>query len=182
MLQPEGRSLQGWRFSNHKKGKSLLIESSVEAAITKEYATDAANPNFRIIIRNNLDEVEAAHYDQVGEYYNDKKNWNAIGDAYERAVALVPYEFKYLRNLAFAYEKQNRWSDAVHYYERCIQTDTGKENARVHGALGAAYARTGHDNKAITELEKALTFSLDMNLTEELRKRLDILRARTKNE
>ncbi|HIH22853.1 TPA: tetratricopeptide repeat protein [Candidatus Micrarchaeota archaeon] len=161
-----------------KKGKPLTIENNdLEAAIRKEYAADAVNPNFRIITRGNLNEVEAAHYDQVGEYYGGK-NPKMMTKAYERAVALEPSKLKYNRNLAFAYEKLKKWNDAISYYEKCAKSEEGKNNPWILGALGSAYAEVGRYEEAKNLLKKALDLNPDQWFKTEIIHNLNVIESK----
>ncbi|MEK6979809.1 MAG: tetratricopeptide repeat protein [Candidatus Micrarchaeota archaeon] len=167
-------------FTYFKKGKQMALavgNNDLEAAIRKEYAADAANPNFKTTFRSNLDEVEAAHYGQVGEYYGER-NPRMMEEAYKRAVVLAPNELKYNWNLAVAYEKQDKWKDALDIYKRCAtEFEEGKINPRILGALGSAYAATGN----IIDAKKFLERALELNPNKELGKKIENnLRAITK--
>jgi len=168
-------------FTYYKKGKPLTVENndmnSLETAIRKEYAADAVNPDFRIITRNNLNEVEAAHYELVGKYYTKPRtqNWKKSEEAYGRAVSLVPTEFAYNWELGVAYENRGKLKEALDIYKKCAGYEEGKNNPRVLGALGSVYAKLGLNEEATNFLKSALDNNPDTELKLEILRNLYLI-------
>ena len=183
VLMPKNKDEQPriYDFTYYKKGKPIVVENNdIEAAIRKEYAVDATSPDFRITTRNNLNEVEAAHYEFVGKYYAKPsiQNWKNSEEAYKRAASLMPAEFEYIWGVAVSYENQHRWKEALEFYKKCYEFEEGKDNPRVLGALGTAHAKLGMIKEAEELLKQALGCKPDKKLRDRIEENLEAIEQR----
>ena len=98
--------------------------------------------------------IEARKHNQRGRVYYNQGNYAKAIDEFQRAVRLAPNDVEARANLASAYERLDRLTEAER--EISIAIAQRPDRAANYGVAGAIYAKRGKLDQAVSALKKEL--------------------------
>src|SRR5215472_7526300 len=117
------------------------------------YLDDEAIKEFQAAERLHPDDAEV--HQKLGEVLYTKKSYAQAEEELRRAIQLDPGQARSLYLLGRVYLERHEARESLPYFEAALRSNAGLLEARA--ALGQAYMRLGEDDRAVTELEKAVS-------------------------
>jgi tetratricopeptide (TPR) repeat protein len=117
------------------------------------YLDDEAIKEFQAAERLHPDDAEV--HQKLGEVLYTKKSYAQAEEELRRAIQLDPGQARSLYLLGRVYLERHEARESLPYFEAALRSNAGLLEARA--ALGQAYIRLGEDERAVAELEKAVS-------------------------
>ena len=102
---------------------------------------------------NDLSEISATNWSEIGRQAIDANRWNEAINAYDKALELNPNDASAFNNRGFAYSNLGKYRQAILDYDRAIELNP--KDADAYYNRGNAYSRLGNSIYANQDLKKA---------------------------
>jgi len=102
---------------------------------------------------NDLSEISATNWSEIGRQAIDANRWNEAINAYDKALELNPNDTSAFNNRGFAYSNLGKYRQAILDYDRAIELNP--KDADAYYNRGNAYSRLGNSIYANQDFKKA---------------------------
>jgi tetratricopeptide (TPR) repeat protein len=138
-----------WEYFANASFVSLGKGKTAEAAATMEKAIGLCPDTAK----------KALLYNDLGFIYENQGKWQKARSAYERSVELNPGFTKAKLNLAYAYQKDMAYENAIHTYRDILRKESS--NPMVWNRLGFVYELAHREKQAISAYRHATELNPD---------------------
>lgn len=137
-------------------GKNIVSRRIDSMAVLEQYSL---NDELRLLALYSLNDKESAKaafkLTEKAKYYVERKDYDKAIESYITALNLTPYDFKSTEELAFLLSLQNKYKEAIKYFNLIIENPYTKKKQAFYG-LGFSYYNIGDKINACDNLTKAI--------------------------